>query len=297
MQVFFPSCWDGVNLDSDDHKSHMSYPIQNYNGGDCPDSHPVQLVSLFYEMFVNVGDFPYNGAGTWALANGDLTGYGFHGDFQNGWDVDVLQNAIDNCPNASGNVMNCPPLAAVFDQDAADSCVIEEDIVDENVGLDPSAPITVLPGCNPLWDGTGTQPPCPDPAQPTPSLVPPREPLPAGWSVVGCIAEGTTGRALSAAQTVESNMTRALCAGWCGGRGFTLAGVEYMDECYCGDTLANGANGTIISDTLCATRCSGNRACALRCLGSGLLTRVFYSQRDMRRRGSPHTHDLHKLDV
>jgi len=26
-QVFFPSCWDGKNLDSPDHKSHVSYPV------------------------------------------------------------------------------------------------------------------------------------------------------------------------------------------------------------------------------------------------------------------------------
>ncbi|OJT05575.1 hypothetical protein TRAPUB_3588 [Trametes pubescens] len=71
--VFFPSCWDGVNLDSADHKSHMAYPIQNYNSGDCPASHPVHLVSLFYEMLVSVDQFPYTGAGTWVLANGDTT--------------------------------------------------------------------------------------------------------------------------------------------------------------------------------------------------------------------------------
>lgn len=28
----------------------MAYPIQNVDGGDCPDTHPVQLVSLFYEF-------------------------------------------------------------------------------------------------------------------------------------------------------------------------------------------------------------------------------------------------------
>lgn len=71
--MFFPSCWDGVNLDSADHKSHMAYPIQNYNSGDCPASHPVHLVSLFYEMLVSVDQFPYTGAGTWVLANGDTT--------------------------------------------------------------------------------------------------------------------------------------------------------------------------------------------------------------------------------
>ena len=26
-QVYFPSCWDGKNLDSDDHQSHMAYPV------------------------------------------------------------------------------------------------------------------------------------------------------------------------------------------------------------------------------------------------------------------------------
>ena len=39
-QVYFPSCWDGVNLDSPDHKSHVSYPIGLYNDGACPPSHP-----------------------------------------------------------------------------------------------------------------------------------------------------------------------------------------------------------------------------------------------------------------
>ena len=43
-QVVFPSCWDGVNLDSDDHKSHMSYPLgTNADSGDCPDTHPIKV--------------------------------------------------------------------------------------------------------------------------------------------------------------------------------------------------------------------------------------------------------------
>ncbi|WP_309624448.1 DUF1996 domain-containing protein [Methylibium sp.] len=39
--VFFPQCWDGKNLDSPDHKSHMAYP----SDGGCPRSHPVALPS------------------------------------------------------------------------------------------------------------------------------------------------------------------------------------------------------------------------------------------------------------
>ncbi|PSR72463.1 hypothetical protein PHLCEN_2v11677 [Hermanssonia centrifuga] len=78
-QVFFPSCWDGQNLDSPDHQSHMAYPIGAYNTGLCPDSHPVHLLSLFYELTTPTGDFPYNGAGTWSFSNGDQKGLRFHG--------------------------------------------------------------------------------------------------------------------------------------------------------------------------------------------------------------------------
>ena len=41
MEVEFPQCWDGVHLDSADHKSHMAYP----NGG-CPADHPVALPEI-----------------------------------------------------------------------------------------------------------------------------------------------------------------------------------------------------------------------------------------------------------
>ncbi|KAM5541687.1 hypothetical protein V8D89_004668 [Ganoderma adspersum] len=255
-QVFFPSCWDGVNLDSADHKSHMAYPIQNYNSGDCPSTHPVHLVSLFYEMVVSVDQYSYWGAGTWVFANGDTTGYGHHGDFQNGWDIALLQEAIDTCTQATGNVMDCPPLAAVFDQAAADACVLETQYVDENIGLD--APITQLPGCNPFWDGTGTKPACPNPNAATPSLIDAQVPLPGGWAEVGCIAEGTSGRALTGASTTSPNMTRAVCADFCAAKGFPLAGVEFSDECYCDSQLRNGASQTTLTWDLCSNHCAGN---------------------------------------
>ncbi|KAI0754011.1 hypothetical protein C8Q80DRAFT_1093669 [Daedaleopsis nitida] len=255
-QVFFPSCWDGKNLDSDDHKSHMAYPVQNYNSGDCPASHPVHLVSLFYEMFVSVDQHQYWGPGSWVLANGDTTGYGHHGDFQNGWDVDLLQNAIDNCPNANGNVMDCPPLAAVFDQASADACVLETELVDENIGLD--SPITQLPGCNPIWDGTGTKPACSANSNAAVSLKPAQVPLPDGWSELGCIAEGTSGRALTGASTKAADMTRASCASFCSSKGFKLAAVEFGDECYCDNQVRNGASTNTVTWNQCTSHCAGN---------------------------------------
>jgi hypothetical protein len=69
-QIHFPSCWDGVNLDSSDHKSHMSYPIGSPEGGDCPSSHPVKIVNLFYEFTSDVGRFDFvQGHNNW----GELT--------------------------------------------------------------------------------------------------------------------------------------------------------------------------------------------------------------------------------
>ncbi|KAM3071449.1 hypothetical protein ACMFMF_007920 [Clarireedia jacksonii] len=55
-QVFFPSCWDGVNLDSADHKSHVAYPSLT-DSGHCPPTHPKRFISLFYEIVWQTPDF------------------------------------------------------------------------------------------------------------------------------------------------------------------------------------------------------------------------------------------------
>ncbi len=58
----------------------MSYPaIGDYNGGVCPKSHPVAIFSAFYEFHFDVSPFP--DIDRFAFANGDPTGYGFHGDY------------------------------------------------------------------------------------------------------------------------------------------------------------------------------------------------------------------------
>jgi len=55
-EVYFPSCWDGVHLDTPDHKSHMAYPaIGDFNFGVCPQSHPKALFSLFFEFYFTTG--------------------------------------------------------------------------------------------------------------------------------------------------------------------------------------------------------------------------------------------------
>ncbi|KAL4748794.1 hypothetical protein BDW72DRAFT_205311 [Aspergillus terricola var. indicus] len=96
-QVFFPSCWDGENLDSLDHKSHVAYPaFGDYNKGVCPESHPVAIFSIFVEFVFNTEPFPnYHKL---LYATGDRIGYGLHGDFINGWaDQTALHSAFETC--------------------------------------------------------------------------------------------------------------------------------------------------------------------------------------------------------
>lgn len=44
-EIRFPSCWNGVDVQSSDHFSHMAYPIGG-ESGPCPSTHPVRLVGL-----------------------------------------------------------------------------------------------------------------------------------------------------------------------------------------------------------------------------------------------------------
>jgi len=83
----FPHCWDGRNLDSADHKSHMAYPV----GNACPASHPVVVPKLRQVM-----RYPVNGnpAG-FRLASG--AGFTMHGDFFNAWPVDEMARRVTNC--------------------------------------------------------------------------------------------------------------------------------------------------------------------------------------------------------
>ena len=131
-QVFFPSCWDGVNLDSPDHKSHMAYPDQ-MNSGKCPPTHPVRMISIFFEVLWQTDKFasgwidengkPFR-ANPFIWSFGDNTGYGNHGDFLNGWDTDVLQAAVDECTDMSGVIELCSHFT-FRSSDQANACLPE----------------------------------------------------------------------------------------------------------------------------------------------------------------------------
>jgi hypothetical protein len=99
LEVYFPSCWDGVNLDSADHKSHMAYPTSS-----CPATHPNVLPIISFNVFwtVQAGDDTTK----WRLASDNYDwaspgGYSAHGDWWNGWDQAFLQQIVTECVQAN----------------------------------------------------------------------------------------------------------------------------------------------------------------------------------------------------
>jgi hypothetical protein len=52
-------CWDGKNLDTADHVSHVAYPQTGTfeSGGPCPDTHPVVIPQVFYEVIWDTRKF------------------------------------------------------------------------------------------------------------------------------------------------------------------------------------------------------------------------------------------------
>lgn len=82
-----PSCWDGLHLDSPDHKRHMAYPV----AGRCTASHPVAVPMLEFKMA-----FPA-GSDTSKVRLSSGRGYSFHYDFFNAWDPQTLKAMVDHC--------------------------------------------------------------------------------------------------------------------------------------------------------------------------------------------------------
>jgi len=65
--------------------------------------------------------------------------------------------------------------------------------------------------------------------------------LPGNWSSIGCYSDNVQGHTLTEVSYVDTaNMTVENCVGFCGGQYFVFAGLEYSQECYCGDHIANG---------------------------------------------------------
>ncbi|KAJ2918466.1 hypothetical protein MD484_g1941, partial [Candolleomyces efflorescens] len=153
-QVNFPSCWDGKNLDSPDHKSHVAFRSGGPDKGDCTDpKYPVSIPRIFLEIYWNTGTFDKvrdqakNPNQPFVFAYGDETGYGNHADFYNGWESGVLQRAVDGCNcNIYGDPTCCGQEGKnLFTIRKDNHCRITPAIDERTTGTLPK-----LPGNNPV---------------------------------------------------------------------------------------------------------------------------------------------------
>ncbi|MCJ1414010.1 hypothetical protein MMC32_000335 [Xylographa parallela] len=81
------------------------------------------------------------------------------------------------------------------------------------------------------------------------------------YNYAGCFSEATTGRALSARipPAPADGFTIELCAAAC--QGYQYFGMEYSNECYCGNTLGYGSVNQASTDPNtngCSMICAGN---------------------------------------
>ena len=102
--IVAPSCWDGKNLDSADHRSHMGYFSYGWWGYQkCDDAHPFVIptftMAAWYTVDANLG--------TWRLSSdpaGGVRGSTLHADWFGAWDNKVESMWMANCINKE---LNC----------------------------------------------------------------------------------------------------------------------------------------------------------------------------------------------
>lgn len=84
--------------------------------------------------------------------------------------------------------------------------------------------------------------------------------LPGSWKYVGCLRDDADNvRALPYQIILETNNSASNCISQCSNFGYNAGGMEYGNECYCGDTSDVAAAGVqLVDDSQCGMGCSGD---------------------------------------
>ncbi len=90
MHITFPDCWNGKDLDSPNHQTHLAYHGRK---GRCPAGYPVRIPRLSMNVH-----YPSAGGPGVALASGGQ--YSGHADFFNAWNAKELRRLVHRCINA-----------------------------------------------------------------------------------------------------------------------------------------------------------------------------------------------------
>lgn len=132
--------------------AHLAYAVgagANDAGptGRCPDSHPVVVPQVMYEVmwdtrvFNDVDLWPEDGSQPFVYSTGDRTGFSQHGDYIFGWKGDSLQRAMD--ARCTGDT--CSVLEMQSTEEAL-KCRVPR-VVDEEV----DGWLQELPGRREIW--------------------------------------------------------------------------------------------------------------------------------------------------
>ncbi|MDX1678428.1 DUF1996 domain-containing protein [Arsukibacterium sp.] len=110
MDIFFPSCWNGTDLDSADHKSHLAYPVNNGgpSGTVCPASHPVPIIRVSFHYAYGIKPEVYDpqsrssrgwrfASDMYEVSTSTPGGMSLHGDWFNAWHPEALEAVLDGC--------------------------------------------------------------------------------------------------------------------------------------------------------------------------------------------------------
>jgi hypothetical protein len=110
MVVASPRCWNGTELDSTDHMSHLTGMVRNASTNyvtKCPTTHPYYAPQFTISAFYTVG--PSDDPALWKLSSDAMfpsmkRGATLHFDYFEAWDNTVKQMWIDGCINSH---LNC----------------------------------------------------------------------------------------------------------------------------------------------------------------------------------------------
>ncbi|KAI9439357.1 WSC domain-containing protein [Lactarius indigo] len=76
-----------------------------------------------------------------------------------------------------------------------------------------------------------------------------------GWTSRGCYSDSTSSRSLER-RVDPGDVTVESCVSTCQSQSFTIAGLEFGQECWCGNQIQSP--GALISQTSCNKACTGN---------------------------------------
>lgn len=174
----------------------------------------------------------------------------------------MLQEAIDTCDDAGGDIKNCAALS-LYNDTMTEGCLLEPSIDEKLTGW-----LDALPGCNPVQDGPG------DAKSPSACNAPKAIDKPQhyytdvtdelGWAWIGCARDdvssdsGDGQRVLSESSSSSDEMTVQKCIRTCKADGYSHAGVEFGRECYCGNGVEAARRPAIALMGKCLSPCSGD---------------------------------------